>query len=173
MRKDYATYLREDGVCFVLDPESFPFHENGQYDTSGLPIELGRDVRVGPWTIKTAAVEETETGKRTELEQLKAIVSMEAFMGGYIRYYFKAPILGPSSSPQLAFPLRFTKISRPKAWKNSDLKIESTLPIVGANATEEQFVMLKDVATGYGKTWCLVRAILERDCANLPSDDNN
>jgi len=173
MRKDYATYLREDGVCFVLDPESFPFHENGQYDTSGLPIELGRDVRVGPWTIKTAAVEETETGKRTELEQLKAIVSMEAFMSGYIRYYFKAPILGPSSSPQLAFPLRFTKISRPKAWKNSDLKIESTLPIVGANATEEQFVMLKDVATGYGKTWCLVRAILERDCANLPSDDNN
>ena len=41
-------------------------------------------------------------------------------------------------------------------------------PLVGADATEEQFVMLKEIATGYGKTWCLVRVVLERDGAVLP-----
>ena len=89
-------------------------------------------------------------------------------MAGYIQYDFKVPLVETSSSPQLIFPGRFTKIGRPKAWKNGDLKIESTLPLVGADATEEQFVMLKDIATGYGKTWCLVRVVLERDGAVLP-----
>ena len=166
MRKDYATYLREDGVCFVLDPESFPFHDDGQYDTNDLPLEVGNDIRVGLWTIKTAAIDENDEWR--ELEKQKAIKSMEAFMAGYIQYYFKVPLVETSSSPQLIFPGRFTKIGRPKAWKNSDLKIESTLPLVGADATEEQFVMLKEIATGYGKTWCLVRVVLERDGAVLP-----
>ena len=170
MRKDYATYLREDGVCFVLDPESFPFHDDGQYNTSKLPLEVGNDVRVGPWTIKTAAIDENDEWR--ELEKQKAIKSMEAFMTGYIQYYFKVPLVETSSSPQLIFPGRFTKIGRPKAWKNSDLKIESTLPLVGADATEEQFVMLRDIATGYGKTWCLVRVVLERDGAVLPFCDD-
>ena len=170
MRKDYATYLREDGVCFVLDPESFPFHENGQYDTSEVPLEVGLDVRVGPWTIRTDVLVGTETDKWSELEKLKAVESMEAFMGGYVQYYFKVPLPEPSSSPQLTFPGRFTKIGRPKAWKNGDLKIESTLPLVGADATEEDFVMLKDIETGYGRTWCMVRATLERDGATLPSN---
>lgn len=169
MRKDYATYLREDGVCFVLDPESFPFHENGQYDTSEMPLKVSRDLRVGPWTIKTDVLGETEIEKWRELEKLKAVESMEEFMSGYVQYYFKVPLLEPSSLPQLVFPGRFTKIGRPKAWKNGDLKIESTLPLVGADATEEEFVMLRDVETGYGRTWCMVRATLERDGAILPS----
>lgn len=167
MRRDYATYLREDGVCFILDPASFPFHDRDKFDMSRLSIECGSNVTVGPWTV-TATRESSNDW--TTLEQNKAVESMEAFMSGHIRYYVKVSLKDPPTSPRLAFSERFTKIGRPKAWKNSDLKIESTLPLVGADATAEEFAMLKDAVDGYGESFCLVCVTLQLDGARVPDE---
>mmetsp|Transcript_35266 Transcript_35266/g.77296 ORF Transcript_35266/g.77296 Transcript_35266/m.77296 type:complete len:970 (-) Transcript_35266:1260-4169(-) len=164
MRKDYATFLREDGMCFILDPVSFPVHDRDKYDKTRLKIECGGSVEIGPWTVSATKESRDDWSM---LERKKAIDSMEAFMSGHIRYYVKAPINLSASPPRLVFPDKFTKIGRPKAWKSSDLKIERTLPLVGADATAEDFAMLRDVSDGYGDTWCLVCVTLQCDAAKL------
>ena len=167
MRRDYAVYLRSDGTCFVLDPRPFPFHVKDKYDTADLSISCGESKKIGPWTVN--ATLET-SGDWASLEEKKAIDSMEAFMGGYIRYYVKVALKEDSPMPpSLSFPDMFIKIGRCKAWKNSDLKIEATLPLVGPDATAEDFAMLKNATDdGRGKTWCLVCVTLQCDGAQAP-----
>jgi hypothetical protein len=58
----------------------------------------------------------------------KAVLSMEVFMDGKIEYFVEA------TARPLVFR-RFSKTDRPKAWKNCDLRIQSTLPVLGIDDT--------------------------------------
>ena len=163
-RADYATFLRKDGTVFVFHPASLPFREKDRYNLSGLVLRCGEHVTVGPWTISASLVEKTGDDWRA-IETRKAIESLESFMTGSITYCIRVPFYDSTGTGELRicpleFPQNFTKRNRPAAWKSSDLKLESTLPLpcvnmsfLGAEAED-----LTDM--GYGKKWVLVRITL-------------
>lgn len=125
-RKDYAVFLREDGKVFVLFPRSFPFRKADQYDCVGQKIAYGEERVVGPWSIQATLVQENGRSITSLLEH-KAVKTMETFMTGNIEYYVKVLKSKPSS---LLFSPEFSKASRPPAWKNTDAKIQNTLPLL-------------------------------------------
>lgn len=65
----------------------------------------------------------------------KAIPTMGSLMEGKIEYYVEAPTMFDDECRQFApRPLvfrKFTKADRPHAWKHSDLKVQTTLPLLG------------------------------------------
>lgn len=123
-RKDYAVYLREDGKVFVLFASSFPFRKVDQFDCIGRKVTFHEETKVGPWIIQATLVELNGKCAQSFLEQ-KAIESMEKFMNGRILYYMKVPKSQPST---LVFTSEYSKVSRPDAWKNTDAKLQKTLP---------------------------------------------
>ena len=60
-------------------------------------------------------------------------------MAGKIEYYLKVPKSKPSP---LIFAAEYSKESRPRAWKSTDIKLQQTLPLL-ANADVTD-IMLKD-----------------------------
>lgn len=128
-RRDYAVFLRHDGRVFVLFPDTFPFLKGQQFDCNGRRAVYGREVRVGPWSV-TAKIVSKECQKNESALEKKAVPSWEALMNGKIKYYLEAPIQNDVVQP-LVFVSEYQKKSRPKAWKNIDLKIQSTLPVLG------------------------------------------
>jgi hypothetical protein len=67
----------------------------------------------------------------------KAMPSMEALMNGHIEYFIESPSWhtdGVFQPSPLVF-CRFKKPYRPAAWKSSDLKVQSTLPLLGNDDT--------------------------------------
>ena len=65
----------------------------------------------------------------------KAVFSMESFMDGEVEYFVAAPVFWEKVSETFVVrPLvfrNFSKSNRPRAWKNCDLRIQSTLPVLG------------------------------------------
>ena len=128
-RKDYAVFLREDGRVFALFPTSFPFRKADQFDCVGQRVKYGEDASVGPWLIRATVVEPNGRSAESLLEQ-KAVVTMEGFMTGDIEYYVKVDKLNPSP---LVFVSEYSKASRPHAWKNTDAKLQTTLPLLACD----------------------------------------
>lgn len=63
----------------------------------------------------------------------KALPSMETLMDGKIEYYVESPtwyVDGVYQPRPLVFCV-FKKADRPLAWKNTDQKVQSTLPLIG------------------------------------------
>ena len=60
---------------------------------------------------------------------------MDAFMNGEVEYFIAAPAFQQENSESFAVrPLvfrSFSKSDRPRAWKNCDLRIQTTLPVLG------------------------------------------
>ena len=88
---------------------------------------------------------------------------MNAFMNGTVEYHVKVPLMeGKGGSPSKAHPLIFiseyTGLTRPSAWKKSDLKIQSTLPLLGN--TGQSLTLVESSGREYGKDWCLARVTL-------------
>ena len=92
---------------------------------------------VGPWVVRTEIVTESDTKDSTELLDKKAVPSMEGFLDGRVEYFLSAPtFLDESSNSFIPKPLvfrTFSKTNRPRAWKSCDLRIQSTLPVLGIN----------------------------------------
>jgi len=141
-RKDYGVYLQDDGRVFVLYPSSFPWSKKDAYRLDGQALHFGTKRTVGPWVVRTEVVPKTVTQDSSQSKDTllakKAVRSMEDFMDGTVEYYVEAPIYrkNNNSAPQgfLPKPLvfrTFSKTDRPKAWKNCDLRIQSTLPVLG------------------------------------------
>jgi hypothetical protein len=129
-KKDYAVYLREDGKVFILSPESFPFQKEHQFDIENALFRYGVELKIGPWSIVASLVTDDEVYEKSTLLNIKAIQSWENFMDGGIKYYIEVPLEGTNPRP-LVFVREFDKASRPRAWKGTDLKIQSTLPLLG------------------------------------------
>ena len=72
----------------------------------------------------------------------KAIASLDALFGGVVSYYVET-VSSNGKLRLLVFISEFTKGSRPLAWKKTDLKIQSTLPLLGNDETS-----LKGLANG-------------------------
>lgn len=96
-------------------------------------MSFNKDTKVGPWVARAEIVSDKgDCPEKFRLAQ-KAVVSMEAFMEGKIEYYIESPTWYADA----AFHTRplvfcaFKNADRPLAWKNSDLKVQSTLPLVG------------------------------------------
>jgi hypothetical protein len=62
---------------------------------------------------------------------MKAIGNIEDLMSGDIQYYVQALETEQGRIQPLTFVEGFTKDTRPMSWKKADLRVESTLPILG------------------------------------------
>lgn len=137
-RKDYAVFLRKDGRVFVFYPRSFPFgngQKTDQYDKTIKFLGYGRHVSigVGPWTISSEIIKASDE-VANKLLNTKALRSMDHLMDGDIQYYLNVPALSGATEPRpLVRVAGFTKPTRPAAWKGFDLKVESTLPLLGVD----------------------------------------
>jgi hypothetical protein len=93
-----------------------------------LVLDFDTEKKVGPWVVRTEIVAETVMKDSPHPHEIflakKAILSMETFMDGKVEYFVQA------TARPLVFR-RFSKTDRPKAWKNCDLRIQSTLPVLG------------------------------------------
>lgn len=92
-------------------------------------VEYDSQEIVGPWTIKCELLPKSEGN--TNLLKQKAIQNFESFMTGQIHYYLEVLETEDEERPPLVFIESFTKATRPPCWKNADLRIESTLPLLG------------------------------------------
>ena len=119
-----------------------------------LALEFDTDKHVGPWVVRTEVVQDTTQSTETLLAK-KAVLSMEAFMEGEVEYFVTASVTGTDAVQPLVFR-SFSKADRPKAWKNCDLRIQTTLPLLGVDDSK---VSNNDKATGEGfdKTEHLIR----------------
>lgn len=95
---------------------------------------------VGPWRVFAEVVSATEDEADTLLQQ-KAVPSMESLFDGRISYYLKisTKIDGDNELLRpLVFIPEFNRQTRPRAWKQADLKIQATLPLVGTDESAEE-----------------------------------
>ena len=81
-----------------------------------------------------------DAGQSSRLLNQKAVASMDHFMDGRIEYYLEVPTVLRDHEyvlrPLMLLSEGFSKHSRPSAWKGSDLKIQSTLPLLGMPKTD-------------------------------------
>ncbi|GKY95694.1 hypothetical protein MPSEU_000530300 [Mayamaea pseudoterrestris] len=134
-RKDCGVYLQHDGRVFVMHAASFPWRRSDKYDVEGQELALGAEnaVYVGPWRIE--ATEMTDEA-RDVLDQ-RAVTTMDDLMNGRISYCLQARTWSDELGQRVIRPLvfqRFTKATRPEAWKSTEVKIQETLPLAGADA---------------------------------------
>ncbi len=93
-------------------------------------------VSVGPWRVKSEVASGT-SGEADKLLKQKAVASIEDLFHGRITYYLKTPVI-VDGSKELPQPLVFDRQTRPLAWKQADLKIQATLPLLGTDETTEE-----------------------------------
>ena len=79
---------------------------------------------MGPWVVRTEILSEDAESPDALLNK-KAVLSMEKFMDGEVEYYV------PASATRPLIFRSFSKADRPKAWKGCDLRIQSTIPVLG------------------------------------------
>lgn len=97
-------------------------------------------VSVGPWKVFSEVVTDPDVDEDALLNQ-KAVSCMEDLFDGHITYYIETPTVvdGGSELPwPLVFVSEFTKESRPRAWKQTDLKLQSTLPLLGTDEAAKE-----------------------------------
>lgn len=154
-RKDYAVYMKQGGTILVFHPDSFPFHKKDHYQLPTSPVDYGHVIEVGPWSIEANVVKDESETVAEKLLKERVFESMELLMQGNIEYHLQLPISDASSLPnQLVFIQGYTKATRPAAWKNLDLKIEQTLPLLGVDNSRTDNIPSNDIVK-YGKTWVL------------------
>jgi len=100
----------------------------GPIDLLFAVVQYGKEhaIQVGPWTVTA----EFDDSFDSCLLEKKAFLTWEQLMAGSIDYYVMAPMNDTKPHP-LVIIGEFTKQNRPVAWKLSDPKIQSTLPLLG------------------------------------------
>lgn len=89
---------------------------------------MGTRKSIGPWTISAEIVSANED---SILLKKKAIQNIEDLMSGEINYYLYVLEKVTGEIHPLTIVDSFCKETRPVSWKNCDLKVEETLPILG------------------------------------------
>ena len=163
-RKDYAVYLQKNGRVHIFQPSSFPFHKKDKYTKRSEPIMYGRGskCKIGPWSVSAEILNALSETERTKSLKTKALKDMDDLMRGSVTYFIAAHINEGDSLPHplVHFEGGFTKPSRPAAWKGFDLKVESTLPLLGIDQSKLDNNPLSLGDEEYGKTWTVVKVHL-------------
>lgn len=140
-RRDYSVYLQSTGRVFVFLPKSFPSRKEEAYPCIGEGMSYGVEnaVSFGPWGV---VAEPWASNSNVKLLRQKAVHTMNTFMDGHVEYFLQVPtscqenVSEVSFIPrQLVFISKFTKRTRPFAWKNTNEKIQATLPLLGNDNT--------------------------------------
>lgn len=99
-------------------------------------------VTVGPWTVFAEVVSGADDEDAENLLKQKAMNSMSDIFDGHISYYVETRVMMEKDEVLLPWPLvfisEFTRETRPRAWKQTDLKVQSTLPLLGADETSKE-----------------------------------
>ena len=161
-RKDYAVYVNADGRVYVLYPDSFPWTKATAYQLPSEPVELDETTIVGPWSISYACLGSSPEVARSLLEE-KAVPSMDHFLKGEIQYHMTVPLLESEDGSLHVKPLvfdKFQKENRPLAWKQGDIKIQETLPLLCNDGVAKELLSYETCSKG------IVKVTLERstDC---------
>ncbi len=142
---------------------------------SDLAVEFGESKLVGPWWIRSDVVEVEQSDRQRYLAK-KAIPTMDFLMEGKIEYYIEVPTIFDNESrrpiPRPPVFRKFTKVDRPQAWKQCDLRIQTTLPLLGNDESTSTTKGKETAEVGLaGDDWngrvlepnstCLVRISLE------------
>jgi len=162
-RKDYAVYLNDDGRVFILHPESFPWNKRDYYDCVGQVVVVGKNVSIGPWLVSTEEMKDLSQDKTEVLLQKKAIQSWDKLMEGYIEYCVKVPLSQlqeQNNDVKLVFIKEFTRESRPTAWKNIDLRVQSTLPLLGIDDVTLRLLSTMDDESQYNPSCVAVIKVI-------------
>jgi len=147
-RKDYGVYLESDGKVFVFYPSSFPWSKTDAYGLDGQVLEFETVKIVGPWKIRSEIVKGPTYHDSSQLPGIwlvkKAVLSMESFMDGNVEYFIDSPTWFDKYAndfiPRKLIFRQFSKTDRPRAWKNCDLRIQSTLPVLGNDVIASNFI---------------------------------
>ena len=92
---------------------------------------------MGPWYIATKQVTHISKKDAEKLLEQRAIHGNDHFMQGDFTYYIRCPRSLPVAPNEtktqdiLTVVSGYSRGSRPHAWKGVDLKIQSTLPLLG------------------------------------------
>jgi len=126
-----------------------------------IAVPINSALRVGPWTIQTEKINNISKKDADALLEKKAILNMEYFMKGSFFYYIKCPKKLPSDETEdiLTIISEYSRGSRPLAWRGVDLKIQSTLPLVG-NSKASLDALNKDSSFRNAQ---IVKIIFQRD----------
>eukprot|EP00978_Attheya_sp_CCMP212_P000088 scaffold168_cov53-Attheya_sp.AAC.5 len=182
-RRDYAVYLESDGKVFVFHPESFPFRKADQYILPSLAVEYGSEhaTSFGPWKVVAEPVSLDSVKNELHAQELlekKAVPSINMFMKGSISYFLKVSIqtddthetadnlksmVADDQFPSPLVFLIFSRQSRPLAWKNADLKIQTILPLPGVVDATTTKTVTKSIWEKYGSEWRIVKVSLALD----------
>ncbi len=101
-----------------------------------IVIPYGSEELVGPWRVKSELLSKEEGPiNHSTLQKKRAVQDFESLMKGQICYFLEVLESRDGKQPSLVFVEKFTKKTRPPCWKNVDLKIESTLPLLGIDTT--------------------------------------
>lgn len=108
--------------------------------------------------MKDLSQDETEV-----LLQKKAIQSWDKLMEGYIEYCVKVPLSQlqeQNNDVKLVFIKEFTRESRPTAWKNIDLRVQSTLPLLGIDDVTLRLLSTMDDESQYNPSCVAVIKVI-------------
>jgi hypothetical protein len=137
---------------------------------------------VGPWRVSAKVVPVDQSDRQTYLAK-RAVPTMDKLMEGKIEYHIEAPTVYDNESghfrPRPLVFRKFTKADRPQAWKQCDLRVQSTLPLLGNDETANNPAAAMKEASGPGSvcdrnggptksSTCLVRISLHLHDKNLP-----
>jgi hypothetical protein len=132
---------------------------------------MGRNaISVGPWLVE-AELCNADVSERKTLVTRKAVRSMDHFMTGSLEYYLEVactPTASLSGASELlhyvpiplVFEAKFRKSTRPPAWKNTDEKIQDTLPLL--SVPESSLENKAEEAVAAQSTLVVVRVTLDR-----------
>ena len=117
--------------------------------TTRTAVAYDEDRRVGTWNVRAEIVSERADCPDTFRLAQKALPSMDDFMDGGIEYYLETPTWHENGIlvPRPLVFCRFTKGSRPDAWKNNErnrnlyLKVQETLPLLGNDEIAQAALM--------------------------------
>ena len=129
-----------------------------------LVLDFDTDKTVGPWVVRTEIVQEKMMKDSSQPPETwlakKAVLSMESFMNGEIEYFLMAPAVCKEDTKTIVAKSlvfrKFSKTDRPRAWKNCDMRIQSTLPILGIDNSSRLEVEKRD-NEGYNISEVLIR----------------
>ena len=110
---------------------------------------------------------------------------MDVLMTGCIEYYLQVPLIArkdKSTSKIDAYPLivihEFTKQNRPACLKNTDMKVQNTLPFLGNDKDAVSYLKTEDELV-YGENWLVAKVTLkiagsmDKDAQNANKDFYN